>query len=37
MGSAHNVPEIKTKEEQGVDLIFLSPMFLTKNYKKSWG
>ncbi|WP_075522210.1 thiamine phosphate synthase [Candidatus Pelagibacter communis] len=37
MGSAHNVPEIKTKEEQGVDLIFLSPMFLTKNYKKELG
>tara|TARA_X000001036_G_scaffold79934_1_gene71613 strand:- start:804 stop:1340 length:537 start_codon:yes stop_codon:yes gene_type:complete len=34
LGSAHNVKEIKLKEKQGVDVIFLSPLFKTKNYKK---
>ena len=34
LGSAHTIPEIKIKERQGVDLIFISPLFLTKNYKK---
>ena len=34
LGSAHNMSEIKTKETQGVDVIFLSPIFKTKNYKK---
>jgi len=33
LGSAHNYKEIKIKEKQGVDLIFLSPLFKTKNYK----
>tara|TARA_Y100000992_G_scaffold292568_1_gene250223 strand:+ start:1480 stop:2016 length:537 start_codon:yes stop_codon:yes gene_type:complete len=33
MGSAHNISEIKFKEKQGINLIFLSPVFLTKNYK----
>ena len=37
LGSAHNITEIKFKEKQGVDLIFVSPLFLTKNYKKSLG
>tara|TARA_B100000700_G_scaffold327572_1_gene442530 strand:- start:10561 stop:11097 length:537 start_codon:yes stop_codon:yes gene_type:complete len=32
LGSAHNIYEIKTKERQGVELIFLSPLFKTKNY-----
>ena len=32
-GSAHNINEIKIKEKQKVDLIFLSPVFKTK--KKS--
>ena len=27
MGSAHNLSEIKTKELQGVDIIFLSSLF----------
>ena len=34
LGSAHNISEIKIKERQGVDIIFLSPIFKTKNYKK---
>ena len=37
LGSAHTIPEIKIKERQGVDLIFISPLFLTKNYKKKLG
>lgn len=37
LGSAHNITELKFKEKQGVDLIFISPLFLTKNYKKSLG
>lgn len=31
LGSAHNIHEIKIKERQGVDVIFLSPLFRTKN------
>ena len=34
MGSAHNLSEIKYKENQGVEIIFISPLFQTKNYKK---
>ncbi|MDC1154896.1 thiamine phosphate synthase [Candidatus Pelagibacter sp.] len=34
LGSAHNISEIKIKEKQGVELIFLSPIFKTKNYKR---
>ena len=37
MGSAHNIYEIRRKESQGVNLIFLSPLFKTKNYKKGMG
>lgn len=37
IGSAHNISELKLKEKQGVELIFLSPLFITKNYKKSLG
>ena len=37
MGSAHNLFEIDIKKKQGVDLIFLSPLFQTKNYKKKMG
>ena len=33
LGSAHNIYEIKIKERQGVEVIFLSPLFKTKNYK----
>jgi thiamine-phosphate pyrophosphorylase len=29
-GSAHNIKEIKIKEKQNVNLIFLSPLFKTK-------
>ena len=34
LGSAHNNSEIKTKEKQGVEIIFLSPLFKTKKYKR---
>ena len=37
MGSAHNINQIKQKEKQNVDLIFLSPLFKTKNYKNGLG
>ena len=37
MGSAHNLMEIKVKEKQGAKLIFLSPLFKTKNYRKVLG
>lgn len=37
LGSAHNISEIKFKEKQGVNLIFLSPLFLTKNYQNNLG
>ena len=37
MGSAHNIFEIRQKEKQNVELIFLSPLFKTKNYKKWLG
>lgn len=37
IGSAHNIKELKIKEKQGVNLIFLSPLFLTKAYNKSLG
>lgn len=37
MGSAHNIQEIKIKEKQGVEIIFLSPIFQTKNYKNHLG
>ena len=34
IGSAHSVKEIKIKEQQGVKLIFLSPLFRVKKSKK---
>ena len=34
LGSAHNIFEIKVKEKQGAQIIFLSPLFKTKNYKR---
>ena len=37
MGSAHNIYEIRQKEKQNVELIFISPLFKTKNYKKGLG
>ena len=37
LGSAHNILELKLKEKQGVDFIFLSPLFLTKNYQDNLG
>ena len=37
LGSAHNIFEIKMKEKQGVEMIFLSPLFKTKNYKSGMG
>ena len=30
IGSAHNVSEMKTKEKQGVKLLFISPIFKKK-------
>ena len=37
LGSAHNAIDIKYKEKQGVDFIFVSPLFKTKNYKRGLG
>tara|TARA_B100000029_G_scaffold513835_1_gene614597 strand:- start:4972 stop:5514 length:543 start_codon:yes stop_codon:yes gene_type:complete len=37
IGSAHSLNEILTKEKQGVDLIFLSPLFYNKKNKRSLG
>ena len=37
LGSAHNIKELRFKERQGVNLIFISPLFLTKNYQKNLG
>ena len=37
LGSAHNLFEVKMKEKQNVDLIFLSPLFKTKDYTKGLG
>tara|TARA_B100001057_G_scaffold490236_1_gene578088 strand:- start:94 stop:636 length:543 start_codon:yes stop_codon:yes gene_type:complete len=34
IGSAHNLKEIKTKELQKIDEVFLSPLFKDKNNKK---
>ena len=34
LGSAHNLREIKIKEKQNVDIIFLVPLFLTKKSNK---
>lgn len=33
IGSAHNLKEIREKENQGVNQIFISPLFKTKNKK----
>ena len=37
IGSAHSVPEIKIKEQQGVQLIFLSPIFKVTKSKEFLG
>ena len=37
IGSAHNLKEIRIKEKQGVQQIFLSALFKTKKTKKSLG
>jgi len=37
LGSAHNIYEIRTKELQKVDYLFLSPLFLSKKNKKFLG
>jgi thiamine-phosphate pyrophosphorylase len=37
IGSAHNLKEIRIKEAQQCSEIFLSPLFLTKNYQKCLG
>ncbi len=33
IGSAHNIREIKTKEKQNCEYIFLSPLFKTSKHK----
>lgn len=35
LGSAHNTKEVREKEGQGVDLIFLSPVFKVKKSRKN--
>ena len=37
IGSAHNLKEIRIKEKQGVQQIFLSPLFKTKKTNRSLG
>ena len=37
LGSAHNIFEIREKEKQGVKILFLSPLFKTKTYKRGLG
>ena len=37
LGSAHNLKEMRTKELQKVNYLFLSPLFLSKKNKKSLG
>ncbi len=37
MGSAHNKFEMYTKHKQGVGIIFISPLFKTKNYVSALG
>ena len=37
MGSAHKIDEIKIKEKQGIELLFISPIFNSNKYKKSLG
>jgi len=37
IGSAHNIKKIRIKEQQGVSLIFLSPIFKTKKTNKILG
>ncbi len=37
IGSAHNIKEMRIKESQGVKIIFLSPIFKSKNSNKPLG
>tara|TARA_B100000780_G_C21035371_1_gene415222 strand:+ start:415 stop:969 length:555 start_codon:yes stop_codon:yes gene_type:complete len=37
LGSAHNLKEIKIKEKQGVDTVFLAPIFKTEKSSKYLG
>ena len=37
LGSAHNISEIRTKENQGISCIFISPIFITKKNSKYLG
>jgi len=37
LGSAHNLKEIKEKERQNINYIFLSPLFITKKSKNCLG
>ena len=37
LGSAHNILEMRIKEKQRAKLIFVSPLFQTKDYKKKLG
>jgi len=37
IGSAHNLKEIRTKELQNINYLFLSPLFTSKKNKKGLG
>ena len=37
IGSAHNLKELRTKELQNIDYLFISPLFLSKKNKKELG
>ena len=37
IGSAHNIRELRAKELQKVDYLFISPLFLSKKNKKELG
>jgi len=37
LGSAHNLKEIKTKEMQKIEYLFISPLFFSKKNKKGLG
>ena len=37
IGSAHSIKEIRIKEKQGAELIFISPLFKTKKKNKFLG
>ena len=36
LGSAHNLPQIRVKEKQGAECIFLAPLFLNKYISRTY-